>query len=247
MTPVAAIEDVFREFGRAAYHAQLVEYDIVSIWILDSVTQGASHTKQDLLRFQENWGKKTFGQLLKPLQKSNLTFDQKPKRRLFELLKNQGMQENQEIVFLSDGGEDVRKLQLYLNPQAEHLLDWFHVTMRLTVLNRLPKACRRRWEKVKTSSRYALRCSRRSRASSGICGTAMCFRLFNICSLWRWIWRAQHSRTRRRPRASCSKRLRNSAHTSNAMAALFRTTASATVTVENQHWLRGIDNQPSGK
>jgi hypothetical protein len=25
-------------------------------------------------------------------------------------------------------------LQLYLNPQAEHLLDWFHVTMRLTVL-----------------------------------------------------------------------------------------------------------------
>ena len=51
------------------------------------------------------------------------TFDQKPKRRLFELLKNQGMQENQQIVFLSDGGEGVRNLQLYLNPQAEHLLD----------------------------------------------------------------------------------------------------------------------------
>ena len=33
-------------------------------------------------------------------------------------------------MFLSDGGEDVRNLQLYLNPQAEHLLDWFHVTMR---------------------------------------------------------------------------------------------------------------------
>ena len=67
------------------------------------------------------------------------TFDQKPKRRLFELLKNQGMQENQEIVFLSDGGEDVRNLQLYLNPQAEHLLDWFHVTMRLTVLKQTAK------------------------------------------------------------------------------------------------------------
>jgi hypothetical protein len=55
------------------------------------------------------------------------------------LLKNQGMQENQQIVFLSDGGEDVRDLQLYLNPQAEHLLDWFHVTMRLTVLTQTAK------------------------------------------------------------------------------------------------------------
>jgi hypothetical protein len=24
-------------------------------------------------------------------------------------------------------------VQLYLNPQAEHLLDWFHLTIRLTV------------------------------------------------------------------------------------------------------------------
>src|SRR5258708_3219040 len=62
------------------------------------------------------------------------TYDDRPKRRLFELLKSQGMQENQQIVFLSDGGEDVRNLQLYLNPQAEHLLGWFHITMRLTVL-----------------------------------------------------------------------------------------------------------------
>ena len=62
------------------------------------------------------------------------TFDEKPKRRLYELLKSQGMQENQQVTFLSDGGDDVRNLQLYLNPQAEHLLDWFHITMRLTVL-----------------------------------------------------------------------------------------------------------------
>jgi hypothetical protein len=34
--------------------------------------------------------------------------------------------------FPSDGGEDVRNVQLYLKPQAEHLLDWFHLTMRLT-------------------------------------------------------------------------------------------------------------------
>ena len=30
-------------------------------------------------------------------------------------------------------------MQLYLNPQAEHLLDWFHLTMRLTVLNQTAK------------------------------------------------------------------------------------------------------------
>ena len=67
------------------------------------------------------------------------TYDEKPKRRLFELLKSQGMQPNQQVDFLSDGGEDVRNVQLYLNPQAEHLLDWFHLTMRLTVLNQTAK------------------------------------------------------------------------------------------------------------
>jgi hypothetical protein len=51
-------------------------------------------------------------------------YDTKPKRRVYEALKEQGMQMNQQIIFLSDGGDDVRNLQLYLNPQAEHLLDW---------------------------------------------------------------------------------------------------------------------------
>jgi Uncharacterised protein family (UPF0236) len=49
------------------------------------------------------------------------------------------MQMNQQITFLSDGGETVRELQLYLNPRAEHLLDWFHVTMRLTVMNQMAR------------------------------------------------------------------------------------------------------------
>ena len=40
----------------------------------------------------------------------------------------------QAITFLSDGGDTVRDLQLYLSPLAEHLLDWFHITMRITVL-----------------------------------------------------------------------------------------------------------------
>jgi hypothetical protein len=66
-------------------------------------------------------------------------YDQKPKRRLFELLKSQGMQMNQQVTFLSNGGETVRDLQLYLNPHAEHLLDWFHLAMRLTVLQQTAK------------------------------------------------------------------------------------------------------------
>jgi hypothetical protein len=38
------------------------------------------------------------------------TYDTKPRRRLWELLKSQGMQENQAVLFLSDGGDTVRNL-----------------------------------------------------------------------------------------------------------------------------------------
>jgi hypothetical protein len=37
------------------------------------------------------------------------------------------MQANQQVTFLSDGGDTVRELQMYLHPEAEHLLDWFHL------------------------------------------------------------------------------------------------------------------------
>jgi hypothetical protein len=66
-------------------------------------------------------------------------YDEKPKRRVFEVLKSQGMQSNQQVTFLSDGGDTVRDLQLYLNPNAEHILDWFHLTMRLTVMRQMAK------------------------------------------------------------------------------------------------------------
>ena len=48
------------------------------------------------------------------------TYDQKPRRRLWEVMKSQGLQENQQVVFLSDGGEDVRRVQAYLQPGSEH-------------------------------------------------------------------------------------------------------------------------------
>ena len=71
------------------------------------------------------------------------TFDPKSKRRLFEVLKSQGLQMNQQLTFLSDGGDTVRDLQLYLSPEAEHLLDWFHLTMRLTVIQQPAKGRRK--------------------------------------------------------------------------------------------------------
>jgi len=66
-------------------------------------------------------------------------YDTKPKRRLHEMLNNQGLQMNQTITFLTDGGDTVRDLQFYISPQSEHILDWFHVTMRITVLKQMVK------------------------------------------------------------------------------------------------------------
>jgi hypothetical protein len=72
MKTTIGIKDVFAAYGEAAYNTQLMEYDLVTIWMLDSVGQGVSVARQDLLRFQADWGKKTFGQLLEPLRKSNM-------------------------------------------------------------------------------------------------------------------------------------------------------------------------------
>ena len=67
------------------------------------------------------------------------SFDDRPKRRLYEVLREQGLQMNQEITFLTDGGDTVRNLAADMSPCAEHVLDWFHLTMRLTVLGQYAK------------------------------------------------------------------------------------------------------------
>ena len=61
-------------------------------------------------------------------------YDTKPKRRLFDMLTSQGQQSNQDVTFLTDGGEEIRALTELVTPGSEHVLDWFHITMRLTVL-----------------------------------------------------------------------------------------------------------------
>src|SRR5262252_7132471 len=67
------------------------------------------------------------------------TLDTKSKRRLYEVLRSQDLQMNQAITFLSDGDDTLRQLQLEMSPKATHILDWHHVTMRLTVLSQYGK------------------------------------------------------------------------------------------------------------
>lgn len=65
--------------------------------------------------------------------------DQQSKRRLFALLQRQGMQRNQQVVFLTDGGDTLRDLPRYLNPESEHYRDWFPITMRRTAMGQVAK------------------------------------------------------------------------------------------------------------
>jgi hypothetical protein len=67
------------------------------------------------------------------------SIDDKPKIRLHTVLREQGLQMNQDITFLTDGGDTVRNMAFGMSPCAEHILDWFHITMRLTVLGQYAK------------------------------------------------------------------------------------------------------------
>jgi hypothetical protein len=64
-------------------------------------------------------------------------YDPEPKRRLSAWLDGQGFQSDQPVTFLSDGGNAVCELPIGLYPQAEYLLDWFHISMRLTAMGRM--------------------------------------------------------------------------------------------------------------
>lgn len=61
--------------------------------------------------------------------------DAKPRRRVFEVLHAQGLQANQLVKFFTDGAAVLRSLTSYLSAESSHILDWFHLTMRLTVLH----------------------------------------------------------------------------------------------------------------
>ena len=70
-------------------------------------------------------------------------YDRKPKRRLVTMLESQGLQANQDLTFLTDGGDEIKALTELISPCGEHVLDWFHVAMRLTVLGQYAKGVAR--------------------------------------------------------------------------------------------------------
>jgi hypothetical protein len=70
------------------------------------------------------------------------TYDTKPTQRVGVLLQSQGVPNTQPLIFLSDGGETVRNLPGQLYPEAAHWIDWFHLTMRVTILGQYLKGLR---------------------------------------------------------------------------------------------------------
>src|SRR5271166_716930 len=93
------------------------------------------------------------------------TVDDQPRARLVDTLRQQGMQPQQQVVFLSDGADTLRRLQQNIAPEAEHVLDWFHVAMRLTVLGQMIKSARTAPQPRPRQPRWS--------GSNGCCGTAM--------------------------------------------------------------------------
>ena len=65
--------------------------------------------------------------------------DAAPRRRLRAVLERQGLPVDQPVTVLTDGGDSVRALVSNLSAGSEHVLDWFHVAMRLTVLGQYAK------------------------------------------------------------------------------------------------------------
>ncbi|HAU5617175.1 TPA: ISKra4 family transposase, partial [Morganella morganii] len=76
------------------------------------------------------------------------TFETNPRKRLLSVLNAQGMQTNQQISFLSDGADNLRMMQIGIYPEAEHILDWFHISMRLTVLNQCAKGISSQYSEI---------------------------------------------------------------------------------------------------
>jgi hypothetical protein len=125
--------------------AQLPRPDLPLVVGLDG---GYVHSSTQRTR-RDGWFEVIAGKAMPATGKSSCfayvqTYDKKPKRRLFDVLTSHRMQANQQVTFINntprlDTEEDIRELPRYLNPDSEHLLDWFHITMRITVMTQLAK------------------------------------------------------------------------------------------------------------
>ncbi len=71
------------------------------------------------------------------------TVDERPRARLVDTLRRQGLRPEQPVIFFSDGAETLRRLQRNLVPEAEHVLDW--IAIRCDPLHR---TSHRRWRRA---------------------------------------------------------------------------------------------------
>jgi hypothetical protein len=111
--------------------------------LIVSIDGGYVHAREGTNR-KAGWFETIVGKTIKEnkvMQRfgSVVNYDSKPKRRLYEVLRDQGLQMNQQITFLSDGGDTVQDLQSYFSFNSEHILDWFHITMKLTVMQQMAR------------------------------------------------------------------------------------------------------------
>lgn len=83
--------------------------------------------------------------------------------------------------YLKNGGDTVRNLQLSMNPQAEHILDRFHITMRLTVLGQLAKSVTMQDQQPNLAAEVG----RKLKRMGEICGVAMCAKPFGSSMSWK--------------------------------------------------------------
>lgn len=67
------------------------------------------------------------------------TYAKDPKASLRASMEACGYQDGQDSTIMTDGADNLRTLAKACLPGAEHILDWFHVTMRFTVLGQFAK------------------------------------------------------------------------------------------------------------
>jgi hypothetical protein len=61
--------------------------------------------------------------------------DEQPGRRFCEVVRPQALPVTQTVTMLTDGGDSVAGLVSELSPGAVHIVDWFHIALRLTGLD----------------------------------------------------------------------------------------------------------------
>ncbi|WP_434032758.1 ISKra4 family transposase [Cupriavidus sp. a3] len=95
-------------------------------------------------RRQDGWFEVIVGKSMRD-QEAGHTFayvhklEHRPADRMSSFLLREGVQPDQPVTFLSDGGDTVRFAQLGFGDRGEYVLDWFHIAMRIQNLEQMIK------------------------------------------------------------------------------------------------------------